>query len=125
MSAADQLRQAADAIREHALAATPGPWRVANQDGSLATVNGADVPRDSGRVDAGRPFVVIPEDCDYGPTVDIADAAHIAGMHPGVALAVSRLLANIADLVDIDPDWYPGIALYALDVARLASEATS
>lgn len=126
MSAADQLRQAADAIRERAQAATPGPWAADRTDGYDAQ----EVYSTSTDGQLNEPEVA----STYSNPLTgdrKANAAHIAGMHPGVALAVADWIASHArDLTyaadDINRCDSPGDVRSALAVARAyLGEATS
>lgn len=77
-----------------ARAAHEGPWRVADvTDYGSASVNGPDAMQDGGydpatghRRQVIRPIVVIPPDVDYGPSVDLPDAAHIVRHDPARVL---------------------------------------
>lgn len=75
---AQRLRDAAKVLRERAEDATPGPW-AATACGDL-NFNPSDL-RIGWTVHFSRP----------------ANAAYIATMHPGVALALARLLDNAAE----------------------------
>lgn len=88
------LRTAIDETERIAKEATSGPWRVVNPTtyGS-ATVDGPDAMQDGGydpitggRREVLRPLVVIPKDVDYGPTVGLPDAEHIAHHDPAAVL---------------------------------------
>lgn len=87
-----------DADEQKAQAATPGPWRIGEVEHGSTTVDGPDALQDGGpdpeaphrRRQVMRPRVVIPPDCDYGPTVDLADAQHIATHDP------ARVLRQVA-----------------------------
>jgi hypothetical protein len=85
----DWLEWQYEKAEARARAATPGPWRIGEAKHGLATINGPDALQDGGRDDTTggrrqvmRPRVVVPPDVDYGPCVDIADAAHIAEHDP-------------------------------------------
>jgi hypothetical protein len=86
MDYADELRDAAEIMRERAQAATQGPWVawVMGSEGYLVLREGGTV-RDRGRNRVARVGL---KDWDS----DKADAEHIAGMHPGVALALADWL---------------------------------
>ena len=76
---AQRLRDAAKVLRELAQAATPGPWEA----GEACVWTDADLP--------SRVVVSDGRDGDGGAW-DEADAAFIATMHPGVALALADAL---------------------------------
>lgn len=86
MTLVEFLRARLDEDEAAAKAATPGPWRVVNvTDYRSATVDGPDALQDGGydetikaRKQVMRPQTVIPQDADYGPTVELVDAEHIA-----------------------------------------------
>lgn len=93
-----------DERERQARAATPGPWRIGNARYGAATVDGPDALQDGGRNDATggrlhvmRPRVVVPPDVDYGPVVDVADAAHIAAHDPAWRLADVAVKRAILD----------------------------
>lgn len=111
-----------DAEEQLALAATSGPWVVVNRTSyGMATVNGPDAMQDGGADPATggrrqelRPLVVIFQDVDYGPTVRVADAEHIAAWNPARALlrvqAARRILQAHGDqheCVDLSASAYP------------------
>ena len=81
---AETLREAAALMRERAEAATQAPrWEV--EDGGRIVAS-----------DAG-PMLLKPEKREsLGIVRSTADAEHIAGMHPGVALAFADLLDHAA-----------------------------
>lgn len=82
MTPVETLREAARLMRERAEAATPGPWRSFFGRVRLADDSTLMVTTTSG---------------------DYADAPYVAAMHPGFALAVARLLKDLAD--DIEGDY--------------------
>ena len=84
MSAVETLREAAKVLRERAGAATPGPWEAA-QDHLTHSV-GADVRS----VPSGG--YAAADCCGYQGASTNEDAAYIATMHPGVALALADWL---------------------------------
>ena len=92
MSAVETLREAAKVLRERAGAATPGPWEAA-QDHLTHSV-GADVRS----VPSGG--YAAADCCGYQGASTNEDAAYIATMHPGVALA-------LADWLDETARWVP------------------
>ena len=104
MSDLETLREAARLMRERALAAgcTDCPW-VAIGDFVAAEV---------GRCTCGGGFEHIPHEKHCGTEGPVAQAdasvtAHIAGMHPSVALAVADWLDQQASLLDrtCDCNW--------------------
>lgn len=85
LSPAGELRKAAQLIREHAQAATQGPWRVdATAEGDPVIY----VPHPNIAEAANVLF-----EADWGTE---EDAYHIASMHPGVAAAVAAWLERTA-----------------------------
>jgi hypothetical protein len=97
MSPSEELRQAAKLMRERAEAATEGPWRAKRHRDRRSYVSSCS-----------------------GACWDVAyplteDARHIAGMHPGVALAVADWLDRLADPVYC---YSPGEYDAALNIAR-------
>ena len=101
-SPADELRQASSLMRERAKAATPGRWRYNpdkhfREDGTC---------RFSEAVFTGPPGKEAIAVAITGETDDpqsMADAEHIAGMQPAVALAVADWLETEAsDYDDLD-----------------------
>lgn len=87
---AQELREAARLMRERAEAVQqnhPAPWVTAVWD-------------------SHTPPAHVVEDAEGVSVVGRTRAlnAHIAGMHPGVALAVAELLDKIAWMVELDPD---------------------
>ena len=86
---ADLLRRAAEKLREHATAATPGPWEVRQK---------------------GYPHIVWQGDPDAFQVISTnlagnvaPDSEFIALMHPPVALALAELLDDMADLIEVFP----------------------
>lgn len=100
----DTLRRAAALMRERAEAATPGPWE-AQQDGSGGWW-----------IEAPYTATIAELDIDY--SVPQADAEHIAGMHPAVALAVADWLDTVARLMEHGDPGGPLLQKRALAVAH-------
>ena len=108
---AELLRRAAKVLREHADAATPGPWEhvdFAEPEGQPLTSDG----RQSTFMGCGS-VITMGEDVMggdiAGPNGDLYprsgyspgdDMAHIALMHPPVALALADLLDSIFMTLD-------------------------
>lgn len=98
---AQELREAAKLIREQAEAATKGPWQhmCLGSEGCLV-LRASGTVRDRGRGRVAR----------FGQKewkADHADADFVAGMHPGVALALADWLDNMAGRSEATPDdWY-------------------
>ena len=90
-----ELREAARLIRERAGATIPGPWspRTDVRDGSYRE-----------DVEPPRTERVIGEASGVAICGTRADADHIAGWHPLVALAVADLLDKIAWMGEMDRD---------------------
>lgn len=105
----DLLQRAAAALREHAGAATPGPWEHVDYQGavdpayvtymgcgSVVTMNedlvGGDIAAPS-----GDPY----PRSGYAPKEDMA---YVALMHPPVALALAATMEQIAWMGHLDPD---------------------
>lgn len=120
---ADLLRRAATRLRESALAATPGPWGVGNDE---VIVRGLEVTGPGSYTCIGSVARVEDEsDRDlwsennpeqYVEVDPIDDANFIALVHPPVALA-------LADWLDLVECWYPAAprsdeAEHAVAVAR-------
>ena len=85
---ADELRAAAKLMRERAEAATPGPW---------TDTGGRDAFVEQLATSAGTPasslhLIAEMDQCGEHPDRRHADAAHIAGLDPLVALAVADWL---------------------------------
>lgn len=118
MTDADTLRRAAHQVRERATQATPGPWAV--YDPGLGRTKDIYAP-DGALRGQGRELPV-------AERVFGRDAAHIAGMDPGVAQALADWLGAEADEYDqwaeigmtddeITKQGAPG-TVHALHVAR-------
>lgn len=91
MTAAAELRAAAHRLRGCAASATPGPWT-------------RDVSEDFGyRVGAADGSAWVAFTGDYGVEDERSgpDAAYLAAMHPGVALALATLLDVHADVIEV------------------------
>ncbi|MGW1998409.1 hypothetical protein [Embleya sp. NPDC001921] len=101
---ADTIRRAADLMRTRATAATRGPW--------LSMDGGDRLVHDPGH-DLDPPEYVVDE-----PMSNAANAEHIAGMDPLVAVAVAGLLEQLARVVDEHGFYGTPAAVLALDVAR-------
>jgi len=85
MSAAVELRTAADKLRELAEGATPGPWRWKPAiPGKLGPLHDASLTWPSGYFTSGY-------------DIWIRDAVYIAAMNPLVGLALADLLDSLAD----------------------------
>ncbi len=90
---AEELRTAAKLMRERAQASTPGPWKemcLGSEGCQVLRANGTVRERGRGRV------------ARFGQKewkADHADAEYVAGMHPGVALAVADWLEQTAESV--------------------------
>jgi hypothetical protein len=97
-SPASTMRRAAKLLRERAEKATPGPW-----DHMCLGSEGCLVLRASGTIrERGHGRVARFGQKDW--QADHADAEHVAGMGPLVALAVADLLDKIAWMGELDPD---------------------
>ncbi|MBT2429415.1 hypothetical protein J7F02_28315 [Streptomyces sp. ISL-112] len=120
---ADQLRAAAEKLREAAQAATPGPWRRHTASYPHLVLQGlVNVP---------------PSEADGMISTNLAvdeaaDATHIALMHPGVGLALAAWLDVAADharqgfmCCDDGPDRCSEVVTPALAVARQLLGTTS
>lgn len=129
-SPAEELREAARLMRERATAATEGPWTawVMGSEGYL-------VLRATGTIhERGRNRVARVGLKDWDS--DKADAEYIAGMHPGVALALADWLDDRAEMADgvlyldtpeglcceapstcrgHEPEWFCGLCGHAVD----------
>jgi hypothetical protein len=121
----DFLRAQLDRREAAAKAATPGPWRVANvTDYGSAAVDGAEALQDGGydkttktRRQVMRPLTVIPQDVDYGPTVCMADAEHIAAHDPEWTLAdVAAKRAILAEYERMASATYTGAETASADI---------
>lgn len=113
---ADLLRRAAQAMRERAEAATPGPWTYdGNPSGAVwplpypATLAYVQPRRDE------LPVAYAIPNGDVIPTgTQVANAEHIASWHPAVALAVADWLDDEAVVAGEDKP-----NPWALEVARV------
>ena len=108
LSVAGELRAAATLMRERAEAATPGPWiHLCMGSDSCTVVRKSRSIRDRG-------FVATFSRKQWH--ADHADAAHVAGMSPAVALAVADWL----DACGSAPEGTQPMSVYAaaLIVAR-------
>jgi hypothetical protein len=98
---ADTLRRAAALLREHATAATPGPWR--QHDTHLGALGGHTATVLSGERNTTELRAWLPsmsqEPWDEQRNV-WADAAYMALMHPGVGAALAELLETEAAVAD-------------------------
>lgn len=114
---AAELRAAAQRLRTLAEAATPGPW-TANCE--FLTVDTPD----------GRALInVLLSDTDTREAAPQAetDAAYVAAMHPGVALALAALLDSYAGALLEEADAGTNVEVVyreELALARLVLEAT-
>ncbi|MFB6665893.1 hypothetical protein ACFUJX_19745 [Streptomyces rubiginosohelvolus] len=123
ISPAEQLRAAAELLREAAGHATPGPWRT--HDTHLGGVGGhtATVLTDRPNTNDTELIAWLPT-MSHEPWDEARNAWRNAGwvalMHPGVGLAVAALLADYADDWHSCPEDHPGTKLdeYALALAR-------
>jgi hypothetical protein len=100
------LHQAADHLATLAIAATPGPWTFYNGNLWPGDV-GAALARFDAEPDNDEHWPYADDDqCQlfHGDPVRTEDAAYIAAMHPGVAIAVQDLLGDVAEAVE---DRYP------------------
>src|SRR5262245_30580428 len=97
------LRRAATRLREHAQAATPGPWDNLDDGDRLVHLDDND----------GFEHVI------DEPISNAANAAYVALMHPPVALALADLLDEIADFNGAGPGRSAGPTLLALARAVL------
>jgi hypothetical protein len=83
-SPADEIRRAAQAMRQRAQHAAPGPWRIGNAVDPTRSCNVHTFPGARGVADG----------------MSWLDAEHIASWHPLVALAVADWLAFEAAALD-------------------------
>lgn len=90
MTPAEELKAAAECVRDLASAATPGPWQITDQ--SWVTSGIALV----GSI--GEPIA----DCGEGVAAK-DEAAYIALWHPGTALLIADLLDGMAAHWDTRP----------------------
>ena len=96
MTPAEELRTAAKLMRERVQGATAGPWTVREEHGrDIADEGWSDVR--VVRPGAGVAITYLSNVLEGSPHED--NAAYIASMHPGVALAVADWLARFADPV--------------------------
>ena len=121
LSPAAELRQAAKLMRERAEAATEGPWAweaTGEKDNSWAVGLVQDEAGSTlvGRIEAGE-GIVIDGVCE-GIGGRLPDAEHIAGMHPGTALAVADLLDATSTCECEEDDDHADIKQAALAIAR-------
>jgi len=114
MSAAAELRTAADKLRELAEGATPGPWgwKPANPN-KLGPLHDASLTGPSCHLTSGD-------------DVWIRDAVYIAAMHPLVGAALAGLLDEVAGHAESNDEYggYPPESVItgyapALRIARL------
>ena len=112
LSPADQLRAAAKLMRDRANGATPGPWRAFShmRDWYVASETYGQVTTGIHDETGSTEIVLIER--------DRADAGHIAGMHPGTALAVADLLDATSTCECEEGDDHADIRQAALAVAR-------
>lgn len=101
------LARAASLMRERAKAATPGPWTATDR----------------------YPHVVMQPDGESMVSTNLAalpaaDAAHIAGWHPAVALAVAEWLDLAADRWAANGHVMTGHAALSVATAYLADGVT-
>lgn len=112
---AETLRRAAKLMRERAEAATPWPWAweaTGDKDSSWAVgfVQDEDGNPLTGEIGQGEGIVIdgVCESIAGNPT----DGAHIAAMHPGLALAIAEWLDKVAaDPRSSLPSWVEAGAL--------------
>lgn len=109
---ADEIRRAADLMRERAEAATPGAWQhmCLGSEGCLVLRKHGTV-RERGRGRVAR----------FGQKewkADHADAEFVAGMSPLFALAVAEWLDMEAHMWEVRGNSLEGHTFHALKVAR-------
>lgn len=97
---AETIRNAATLMREHAKAATDGPWAweaTGDKDNSWALGLVCDESEQPirGQLEHGQ-GVVVDGVCE-SINGHLSDAEHIASWHPGVALAVAAWLESAVD----------------------------
>lgn len=121
MNPADELRTAAQTLRDLATAATPGPWRQHDthlgQHGHTATVLSGE--RNTTELRAWLPTM----SHDYWDETRNVwnDATYIAAMHPGVGKALADWLDWQASAVDEARIAIPAAALaVARQINRIA-----
>ena len=94
MTPAEELRTAAKLMRERVQGATAGPWTVREEHGrDIADEGWSDVR--VVRPGAGVAITYLSNVLEGSPHED--NAAYIASMHPGVALAVADWLDSVTD----------------------------
>ena len=106
LSPAAELRAAAQLIRERGAGATAGPWQIRILP---ARMSGLQQYAETHMVRAGDVNVA---------NADRVSAPHIAGMHPGVALAVADLLEATSTCECEEGDDHADIRQAALAIAR-------
>ncbi len=112
---AQELRAAAQLMRERAQWATPGPWATREEHGrDIADEGWSDVRVTAASGDVAVTYLsaVI----ETGPHED--NAAYITGMHPDVGLAVADLLILVAERAEGNPFGVKGLIWAALKIAR-------
>lgn len=95
---AEELRKAAETLRERAKAATPGPWGFTDSEAAASLVN---IPDDGMVVlyQGDTPVALCADEFyenDPGEPAPFNDAQWIATMHPGVGLAIAEWLDLMA-----------------------------
>lgn len=94
---ADLLRRAAVKLRQHAEAATEGPWTVESaEDGESGHVEYLAFGPDDGHGRRVIPFRTKTEDAGFHSQAE-ADMDYAVLVHPPVALALAELLEFFAD----------------------------
>jgi hypothetical protein len=102
MTALDDLREAARLLRDRAQAATPGPWEHTEHGQGGSFMGCGQVITWGDGVEGGNiaaPSGDLYPRGGYSPSEDMA---YIATVHPGVGLALARLLDEHADSVEQD-----------------------
>ena len=113
MTPAEELRTAAKLMRERVQGATAGPWTVREEHGrDIADEGWSDVR--VVRPGAGVAITYLSNVLEGSPHED--NAAYIASMHPGVALAVADWLEAEADRA-AEIDGFEDSASYPLMLA--------
>ena len=99
MTPAQEIRRAAETLRQRAQAATPGPW----------------VPSKAYRLNVVAPDKIVGRGSHPGTVTDApgesfnsANAAYIATLDPGVGEALADLLDNEASVID-GAEQYPDL----------------
>ena len=111
----ETLRHAAKLMRERAEAATPGPWEYR---GDFDITHGYEI-NEHDRPVANWVATVLTGDDDLAEAgMQDPNAAYIASMHPGVALAVAGWLDAAAGCGCEPGDDHGDLAAGALAVAR-------